>query len=179
MIKETFDVIVPSSRIMRQLKKLYILKKSFNGKIRLIVNEGCLPGCPYRIQHFYEMGNEVPYPKTLCQSIFKEKPWLRLTGSWVLPQHIHFYDGYYDELKLSGRVTLQNKDIYKNVLYSYIFRKELFPQQIGGGPACIHIKEFPITEQFYKYTLYCNHKCHSCTYCQDYFSEKINLMKPD
>jgi collagenase-like PrtC family protease len=115
-INDVFDVLVPSSRIIRNLKALRVLKNGFKGQVKLIVNEGCLPHCIYRVQHFFEMGNKTDYPKSLCNSILEEKPWLRLTGSWILPQHIGMYDGLFDKLKLSGRVTLQNPAYYNDVL---------------------------------------------------------------
>jgi collagenase-like PrtC family protease len=169
-INEVFDVLVPSSRIIRDLKALRVLKKSFNGEVKLIVNEGCLPHCVLRNQHFYEMGCKFPYPKSLCKDILKEKPWLGLTGSWILPQHLHLYEDVFDKLKLSGRVTLQNSTYYNEVLKSYIIRKPRRPHKIGAGPVCSDLN-FHIEDYFFETLLNCNKMCHDCNICEEYYEK--------
>jgi collagenase-like PrtC family protease len=166
MINGIFDVLVPSSRIVRNLHALSALKKSFKGSIKMIVNEGCLPNCVFRIQHFYEMGTKTEYPKSLCNEILNRKPWLRLTGSWILPQHLHFYHSIYNKLKLAGRVTLQNPDYYREVFDAYVFRKKRFPNKIGGGPACVKMP-MHIEDEFFKKTLNCNKLCNTCLICKE------------
>ncbi|MCU0643832.1 MAG: hypothetical protein MUC94_06190 [bacterium] len=170
MINGIFDILVPSSRIVRNLPALSSLKKSFKGSIKIIVNEGCLPNCVFRTQHFYEMGTKLAYPKSLCNEILEKKPWLSLTGSWILPQHLHFYHAIYDKLKLAGRVTLQNPDYYQEVFDAYIFRKKRFPNKIGGGPASVKMP-MPIKDEFFRQILYCNKECYRCTICQEKYEE--------
>jgi len=170
MLNDLFDVLVPSNRIMRDLPALRSIKDAFDGRIRLLVNEACLPGCPFRIQHFHEMGSGWPDPESLCRDLLEQQPWLRLTGAWVLPQHLHLFEGIYDELKLAGRVTLQAPEKYARVLGAYIRRKTLFPFEIGGGPASI-LDAFPIDEAFYRHTLFCGHQCHTCNACRNYYQE--------
>lgn len=72
-------------------------------------------------------------PQSLCDETLEKQPWLRFTGAWVLPQHLHFYDGLYDDLKLAGRVTLKNPADYRRVLDAYVHKKPLTPDKIGGG----------------------------------------------
>jgi hypothetical protein len=166
MLNDVFDVLVPSSRIVRNLPALQALRKSFEGLIKIIVNEGCLPNCIFRTQHFYEMGAGIEYPHSLCNELLAKKPWLRLTGSWILPQHLNYYDGVYDRLKLSGRVTLQNPEYYKEVLDAYIHLKKRLPNRIGGGPVCGMLSK-PIDGAFYKKTLYCSKECSRCSICKE------------
>ena len=173
MINQIYDRVVPSNRIIRDIHSLKELRHAFKGKICLIVNEACLPGCPFRIQHFHEMCTSTfNNPQSLCDELLQEQPWLRLTGSWILPQHLHLYEGIFDELKLAGRVTLQDKRVYLNVLDSYIYRKPLNPNEIGGGPATI-LESLNISEEFFSKTLFCNHQCHKCDYCQNYWAKSI------
>ena len=166
MIDGVFDVLVPSGRAMRDLAGLRALRAAFPGRLRLIVNEACLPGCPYRTQHFHEMAAGVADPQSLCHELLEREPWLRLTGAWVLPQHLHLYDGLYDELKLAGRVTLRDPARYRRVLGAYIARAPLQPHEIGGGPASV---DWPaeISEQFFRFTLECGHACGACTRCRE------------
>ncbi|MBN1542628.1 radical SAM protein [candidate division KSB1 bacterium] len=172
MLEGICDAVVPASRIMRNLPALQQLHRSFSGRIRMIVNEACLPGCPYRIQHFYEMSRGRPFPKSLCQELLREKPWLRLTGAWVLPQHLHLFTGIYDELKLAGRVTLQNPQTYRRVLKVYITRQPLMPHEIGGGPASV-LQPMIIEEDFYLKTLHCGGQCAGCDICPQYYEKAI------
>jgi len=173
MIDGLFDKIVPSGRILRNIDALKKIREGFRGKIRLIVNESCLPGCIYRTQHFYEMGSPgIGYPESLCHDMLSLKPWLRLTGGWILPQFLGFYNDLFDELKLAGRVTLRDPQKYKSVLSAYLNRIDKMPDEIGGGPASpsepIHISRY-----FFEHTLFCDHNCMNCSYCKDYWDKNF------
>lgn len=167
MVRGICDTLVPASRIVRDLPALQALRAAFAGRIRIMVNEACLPGCLYRVQHFLEMANSRGHPESLCQELLERHPWLRLTGAWVLPQHLHLYEGVYDELKLAGRVILRNPGVYRHVLRAYVNRESLGPNAIGGGPASV-LEPFDITEQFFEHTLHCGHRCVECDYCIRY-----------
>jgi len=163
-----FDTLIPSDRAMRTLGALGALRVAFPGRIRLMVNEGCLPGCVYRVQHFYEMARGEAVPASLCAGLLRRDPWLALTGSWVLPQHLGLYDGLCDELKLDGRVTLRDPARYLRVLRSYVTREPLQLAEIGGGPATdAPVPE--ITREFYEYTLVCDKTCARCDVCRTYY----------
>jgi hypothetical protein len=168
MIEGVFDVIVPASRIMRDRNAIERLRKSSRCGLRLIVNEACIPGCPFRTQHFYEMCSGTPMPRSLCDGLLEQKPWLRLTGAWVLPQHLHLFERLFDELKLAGRVTLRQPKTYFKVLDAYVKRSHLFPNQIGGGPASV-LEPREIDERFFEATLTCNKDCDKCDICRDYY----------
>lgn len=168
LLNGVFDVLVPASRIMRDYDGLAAIRQAFDGKIRLVVNEACLPDCLFRTQHFYEMAYSGGEPRSPCQDLLERNPWLRLTGAWVLPRHLHFYDDIVDEFKLAGRVTLRDPKKYVHVLASYITRSALPPNQIGGGPASV-LSPLDIREDFYRKTLYCKKQCHNCEICKKYF----------
>jgi hypothetical protein len=177
MMGEVFDTLVPSNRVLRDISTLKILKKKFKGKIRIMVNESCLLSCIYRTQHFYEMSNpEITYPHSLCNNLLKKQAWFRLTGAWVLPQHLYLFKGLFDEIKLAGRVTLQDPEKYSKVLESYFYEKPLKPYEIGGGPASVGIP-VDIDTEFYKYTLSCKKNCTTCSICADYWSEKTGAYE--
>jgi len=173
MLGDMFDCLVPSSRIMRDITALRHIREAFKGKIRLIVNEACVPGCPYRVQHFYEMCSDNMISRALCDDMLKAMPWLRLTGAWVLPQHLHLYEGVYDELKLAGRATLQDPAKYFKVLNAYIAGEPLAPNEIGGGPASL-LTPVDIDPDFYRHTMECSNQCHNCDICRKYYE---NLKK--
>jgi hypothetical protein len=163
------DALVPASRIMRNYPALRALRLAFPGTLRLLVNEGCLPDCLMRVQHFYEMGYAEEEPLSLCGQLLEQQPWLRLTGAWVLPQHLHFFDGLTSAFKLAGRATLQDPGRYLDVLDAYINRRALTPDRVGGGPAAPRTP-VRISDAFYRKTLHCSKHCHSCRVCREYYA---------
>ncbi|MBI5084846.1 MAG: radical SAM protein [Acidobacteria bacterium] len=175
LIDGVCDTVVPATRIMRDLAALRRLRTAFPGRIRLLVNEACLPACPYRTQHFHEMGGRFAEPKSLCEELLEKKPWLRMTGAWVLPQHLHLFDGLYDELKLAGRATLHEPEHYREVLGAYIFRRPLTPNAIGGGPASV-LQPMTIDAGFYRRTLECGRQCNKCDACAEYFGAQMEEL---
>ena len=170
MIRDYVDAITPDSRLLRDLHGLRDLRQAFAGELRLLVNEACIPGCPFRNQHFYEMGYGGSFPHSLCQRMLDERPWLRLTGAWILPQHLSCYEGLYDTLKLAGRVTLRDPARYLAVLHAYVTRKPMLPADIGGGPASV-LEPIPITDAFFDCVLHCNKHCDACSTCSDYYEQ--------
>ncbi len=178
MLGDVFDTLVPGARIVRDLPALRSLKAAFPGKIRFLVNESCLPGCIFRIQHFHEMGCDFAAPRSLCWEMLSRDPWLRLTGGWVLPQHLHLFEGVYDELKLGGRVTLRKPAKYIHVLDSYINHQPLTPNVLGGGPASV-LQPIDVTEAFYKKTLNCDQECHTCSLCRTYYEQGMRKLEEE
>jgi hypothetical protein len=168
MMDDLFDHLVPSGRIMRNRMALQRIREAFKGRIRLMVNEACLPGCPYRTQHFYEMAKANGSPQSLCNDLLDAKPWLRLTGAWVLPQHLDLYAGLFDHLKLAGRVTLKDPPDYRRVVDAYLGGRPLTPDAIGGGPASL-LAPMAIHADFFAHTLDCHQQCHRCDHCREYY----------
>lgn len=164
------DAIAPDTSLVRDLVGLRRLREAFPGEIRLLVNEACLPRCPFRTQHFYEMAYSDSFPKSLCDQTLDEHPWLRLTGAWILPRHLDLYDGLYDSLKLAGRVTLQEADRYLAVLDAYLNRGEILPSDIGGGPAS-PLEAFDVSDEWFELALHCEKRCDSCSVCREAYSQ--------
>ena len=172
-LQDCVDVLVPDSTILRNLPALKRLRAAFSGEFRLLVNEACLPGCPYRTQHFYEMAYSNGYPQSLCHQMLTESPWLRLTGAWVLPRHIVHYEGLYDSLKLAGRVTLSDRARYLSVLDAYIHGRDILPRDIGGGPASV-LDPIDIPDEVFLHILHCDKHCNRCTFCRNYYEQTLD-----
>ncbi len=166
IVQPWVDAIVPDNRLLRDLPNLTRLREAFRGDLRLIVNESCIPGCPYRTQHFFEMGYGDWFPQSLCGPMLDDQPWLRLTGAWILPRHLPLYAGLYDSLKLSGRVAFRDAQKYKRVLDAYVHGKPLLPSEIGGGPASL-LDPIDIPDEVFTYTLTCDKNCHRCSVCKN------------
>jgi len=178
MVEGYVDAITADGRLVRDLRGLRQLRAAFSGEMRLIVNEACLPGCPFRKQHFYEMGYGDSYPQSLCQHTLNEHPWLRLTGAWLLPQHLVYYDGLYDSLKLAGRVTLRDPARYLKVLGAYVHGDEILPRDIGGGPASV-LEPIGMPADLFEYVLTCDKNCHNCSVCCDYYAQAVGAEQED
>ncbi len=159
------DAIAPDTRLVRDLAGLRRLRRAFAGEIRLLVNEACLPGCPLRTQHFYEMAYGNGQPRSLCTSILEEQPWLRLTGAWILPRHLPLYAGTYDTLKLAGRVTLRHPERYLSVLQAYVEGGSILPRDIGGGPAS-PLDALEVSDEWFELVLHCDKQCATCPVCR-------------
>ena len=175
MVKDYLDFLVPDNRLLRDLAGLQRLRQAFPGEIRLIVNEACLPGCPYRTQHFYEMAYSAAYPESLCRELLEAHPWLRMTGAWVLPRHLNYYEGLYDSLKLAGRVTLRDPFKYLQVLEAYIFRKDILPRDVAGGPAAI-LNAVDMPDGLLEKILRCNKDCLTCQICRNYYELALSSL---
>lgn len=172
MVQDCVDAITPDNSLVRDLDGLRRLREAFAGEIRLIVNEACIPGCPHRTQHFYEMGYGDFHPQSLCQQMLEERPWLRLTGAWILPRHLVYYEGLYDSLKLAGRVTLRDRDRYLAVLSGYVHREEILPRDIGGGPASV-LEAIDMPDELFESILHCDKNCYTCSICRDYYEQAV------
>ena len=168
-----FDALVPGSGLIRWPDRLGQIRAAFPGKLRLLVNEGCLFGCALRARHFYEMAYGDSHPESLCAGLLAEQPWRRVTGAWVLPQHLHWLDAFADEYKLAGRATLQDPAHYLRVCDAYLHRTALWPDEIGGGPASL-LDKLPISQGLARYLLSCGQQCHDCQICR----RLMNSLEP-
>jgi hypothetical protein len=168
LVRDVVDAITVDPRLVRDLEGLRRLRGGYAGEIRLIVNEACLPGCLFRTQHFYEMGYCDDFPESLCLPLLQEHPWLRLTGAWILPRHLDYYEGLYDGLKLAGRVTLQDAGRYLAVLDAYVNREPISPRDIGGGPAS-PLDEIEVSDEWFEFVLHCDKACHRCSVCREQY----------
>jgi hypothetical protein len=175
MVQDWVDAITPDNSLVRDLAGLRRLREAFSGEIRLLVNEACIPGCPHRTQHFYEMGYGDHFPQSLCQQMLEERPWLRLTGAWTLPRHLVYYQGLYDSLKLAGRVTLHDRAQYLTVLNAYVHREEILPRDIGGGPASV-LEAIDMPDEVFETVLHCDKNCHTCSVCRDYYERAVTRV---
>lgn len=172
VVRDWVDAIGPDTRLTRDLDGLRRLRAAFSGEIRLLVNEACIPGCPFRTQHFYEMGYGETFPLSLCQQMLEERPWLRLTGAWILPRHLGYYEDLYDSLKLAGRVTLRDPDRYLSVLDAYVHRRAILPRDIGGGPAS-PLEALDVADDWFEYVLHCDRRCDTCLVCREQYEQAL------
>ena len=105
------------------------------------------------------------FPSSLCGDRLAREPWLRLTGAWILPQHLSELDPCADEFKLAGRITLRDPAQYRRVLRAYLQRRALWPHEIGAGPASV-LSRTSLPRAHFQWMLACDHACGDCALCR-------------
>lgn len=123
--------IVPSWEQNRNFRFLETLKKKENITIELMVNEGCLAGCPFRIYHSMFTPSDISgsylrfssFFKSGCEKNFYHNMWKSICMSNIIyPWQIHAYNSIdIWNFKLVGR----NTRTFKNGKYIDIYRKYL------------------------------------------------------
>lgn len=133
--------IVPSWDLNRNFTFLKNFKNAFDKDIELMVNEGCLPGCPFRTNHNCALTLEDEDPelrrlkvnprfavgfKMMCEGLYYDKIWENIMLSNIIyPWDIETYVTRYgiNKFKLVGRnadsVELRNGE-YFNIYESYL-----------------------------------------------------------
>ena len=112
------SVFNPPREILRTPAKLKEMHDA-GFKIKAIVNESCLFGCPQQINHC--MGKASG--KEICRQCNLGNIVNFLKGNWVLPRWLDKLDDFVDIYKISGR--LYPIDFLDRVLDVYINRKEV------------------------------------------------------
>jgi hypothetical protein len=164
LLEGIIDTVVPDTRIVRDLRALTVLKRRFPA-YRLMVNVSCCP-VVRSAQHFYEMGQRFPRRCRSAGGVGKE-PVVASDGVGCCPASASL-SGTYDELTRAGRGTLRDPKTCRAVLDAYAHRLPMLPRDIGGGPASV-LEPIEISESFFASTLACDHQCHRCTLCRDYY----------
>lgn len=103
--------------LLRDIGKIREIREALDPSVKLsiIINEGCLCGCPYQIVHQIHSatihGEDVAgyherfqFSNARCKRILATEPWLFLDANWILPRHIEKYQGVVDSFKLTDRV---------------------------------------------------------------------------
>lgn len=158
-------------------------------KFKLLVNEGCLPNCPFKVDHDNLTASYTCYTKEYaaylskinpipgnpihdlnynygCGSVFKEFPEKVLQSPIILPSMVDNYVDYIDYIKIAGR-TLPTEAI-KSRLEDYIARHD--PQDIlslTDNAAGYNLKVSDTIKRLYSYKLNCASTCYKCNVCKE------------
>jgi len=102
--------------LLRDIGKIKEIREAldFSVKLSVIINEGCLCGCPYQIVHQLhsatinmkdadDYDEKFQFSNARCKNILASEPWLFLDANWILPRHIEKYRGIVDCFKLTDR----------------------------------------------------------------------------
>lgn len=195
--------IVPSHDVNKNFKLLKNLKKySPNMDYELIVNEGCLGGCPLRNFHAANFGHkktksevqhglEIAYYANMCAMMLKNNPYLFICKSQnIYPWEIEEYAKIgYTKFKIVGRDWYKfNSQAYFDNCLTYLKGIDNYKTLEKVSLSCLnhHVAEAPLPyvkdirpllpkiEHFKKYGHLCASICgEECLYCYK-CAEKIN-----
>lgn len=104
------DIITPNE-INRNLELLKEIKETAEVDLRLMANEGCLYGCPYRLFHENFTSHASKVPNTNARDICAEQccefrkldPSQLLKSDWIRPEDVHRYKKITSLFKIVGR----------------------------------------------------------------------------
>jgi collagenase-like PrtC family protease len=169
----------------RDLETLKEIKENTNAKIRLMVNEGCIWKCPFRVFHnnytshaSKEERPPIDFCGQSCIGLRKYYPFLILTSDWILPQWLKYYKKITLYFKIVGR-TMPREWIVKRTIDYMKENYEGNLLELVESALPPFVREFKwnipakyFDEKFFKKVTSCNKNCFSCKYCIE-LMEKI------
>ncbi|MGB9642376.1 MAG: hypothetical protein ACP5JO_03455 [Candidatus Ratteibacteria bacterium] len=189
-LSDIFDSFIMQREFNRNFEEIQKLKHwcDRNGKkLGILVNSGCMDFCAVQtfhdnvIAHETEVFSKANVMEDIpgnCWSYYrKSKNWKNLIAnhSWIRPEDIHYYDKYFEVVKLATRI---NPDPEK-VIRAYCSEKfhgnllDLFEPSHSDllFPCIIDNSKFPFG--WLDRLLSCDKNCEKCSYCQDVLKEVL------
>jgi len=189
-VKELFDSFVMQREYNRDFKKIEELKGwcEKNGKkLSILVNSGCLNFCSVQsfhdnvISHEIEVFTKANITEEIfgnCWSFYRNKEnwkYLITDSSWVRPEDLHYYEKYFDVVKLATRIN----PYPKRVIEAYYNEKyegnllDLFEPSHSKilYPYVIENSKFPYN--WFEKILSCDKFCKDCSYCLEIFKKVL------
>jgi len=138
--------------------------------LEVIVNESCIPGCPYSVAHCTALGGwkttdeaEGGRFQDICRVIRVEYPWEHYKSE-ILPFSVHHLEGLVTHLKLAGR------DAPTAHILSEVERFTVLESNRNSQLGC-YLEPDDVWEK----VTTCDHYCEDCDFCEDAF----NRANPD
>lgn len=143
------------------------IRRASGATIRMLVNEGCLPDCPFRVQcmtfmsHSGKGMSRDPFIHE-CFAIRGKQLWQEYGSTSVVPGALKHYKGIVDFVKLQGR-SYETKTIIR-MLEHYINNTDSF----HTDPE----KTFYKPEEVFLKVSNCDRDCDVCGWCRDYLEKQ-------
>jgi collagenase-like PrtC family protease len=182
-VSHLFDSFYIQREFNRDFKKIEELKtwaENNDKKLFMLANSGCMNYCSGQTFHDNMVSHEAEICETnnidgfspyMCWHYLKDnKNWVSvLQNSWIRPEDINNYEGYFDTIKLATRMHSLPGMVIQAYTKGNYFGNLLDLFEPGFGPAfapyVIDNKKFP--EDWFKVTSTCKKNCHECTYCSN------------
>jgi hypothetical protein len=169
-------------------------------KIEILVNEGCMLHCPFKINHdiFISMSNDHEVERRVhsntdyddfnlnklygCQNSNLENPANILRSPFIRPEDIHYVEPFADIIKLAGKTLGASR--LKTICNAY------FNRQYGGNlldlldamqivSKDVYIPNNKLPENFFETISTCDKNCRACGKCENEFSRFTEVYTDD
>ncbi len=181
------DILTIDRDINRNLPLIKEIKRRADVGIKVILNEGCLRNCPYRVTHFnylsHQKGNpvEIGPPGKMCANIFGKRPEKLFSIPFIPPEAVGYYAPFVDYFKLSTRVFSTER--IKRCLQAYIrgeFGGNLLNILDCPGLSVFEYIDYKAMKDtnYFKKMVNCRENCRQCGYCE-FLLGKSTVMDRD
>lgn len=177
------DVITIDRDINRDIGLIKEIKNKTGLKIKILLNEGCLKNCPYRVSHFNMIshGDDNDYFDELsCKNIYNINLHKALSIPFIRPEDVNHY-GFADYLKLSTRSMQSKKAGF--VLAAYLAQKYngdlLFLLSTKGLFNVFENIDNSVLSKndFFNNMIKCAKGCNDCGYCKQLIKKAAKIRK--
>ncbi|NOQ55523.1 MAG: hypothetical protein GQ477_01815 [Nanohaloarchaea archaeon] len=175
------DEIIPDRDINRDLELLIQIKESVNAKLKLMVNEGCLYECPYKlfhdnwISHASKEGIRIDPALKNCGAIFKIDNSQLLKSSWIMPEDMKKYRKITECFKLVGRDKSNEFILTSAKAYLSETSTTNLMDIINGTPQFFVDSMMLTKSNFFETVTSCNQNCFKCNYCE-FLAKQIQTL---
>lgn len=171
-----------------------IRQKMPDVQIELLANEGCLPGCPFKLSHdaYIALANlegrdcTFQLNKNLgCVRILNDEPHRILQSPFIRPEDVELYLYHVDTIKLCGRTL--GGEFLQRLITAYIARKydgnllDLL-DALDWLAGRLHVDNPSLSFDFANMLSMCDGQCASCGFCEELFhsiTRALPLTIPD
>jgi len=184
-----FDTIIINREINRQCNKIKKIIDNKTHKVKILLNEGCIPHCVNRVQcvnrtsaqqKLIEAGSKINF----CGSRFSKNPWLCLQSPAIRPEDLKFYRELgINSWKLATR--LKDTPFIDLILDAYIkeeFEGNYFVLFESPANFALHeqyyLNNAEIPEDFIQVVTNCEMDCYNCNFCMDLFNILAEKQPP-
>ncbi len=188
-VAELFDSFYLQREYNRDFDRIAEIKAwtDANGKeLHFLVNSGCMNFCSGQVFHDNLVAHEAAIAETVnitgwnpsvCWNYYADRShWVSLLqNSWVRPEDLHHYEGYFSVAKLATRMHANPR----RVIAAYCQGQyrgnllDLFEPSHGPliAPAIIDNSRFPA--DWFERTTACDKRCWRCDYCSSVLEQVL------
>lgn len=172
------DVIIPSPDINMNLRALKNIRGALTrANFRLMVNEHCLPACPYKRFHFNQLAHYGPEDDyfTRCYQERLMHPERLLSGNVIRPEDLDLYAELDAEIKIVSRITSVEDTLKMVRAYTDKKYSGNFMDLASGFLSHVMYIENENLAGLGQKKLSCEKTCHCCDYCRELCRRELKL----
>ncbi|MBM3253951.1 MAG: hypothetical protein FJZ16_06850 [Candidatus Omnitrophica bacterium] len=183
------DVLTIDRDINRNIPLIKEIKNKTGLQIRIMLNEGCLSNCPYRISHYNYLSTKCKLPTKpiedvfmdkFCMEIYQKEPLKLFRIPFIPPEALGYYDQFIDYYKLSTRVfPTQKINLCLKAYISRYFKGNLLTILDSPGLNYFEYVDYDMCTKgnFFEKMLHCHLRCDECGYCNALFTKAVLINR--